>query len=63
MHLKRDIDAINKGVMMYDENEMELTFDEAAGTVTGNGSSIPYTFDGKKLTMEDETGKLVFEKK
>ena len=40
----------------------ELSFDEANGKVTFDGSVIPYTVSGNKITIEDSSGKLVFTK-
>lgn len=40
----------------------ELVFDEKTGKVTFEGTQIPYTVSGNKITIEDSTGKLVFTK-
>jgi len=40
----------------------ELTFNESTGKVSFEGSEVPYTVSGNKITIEDASGKLVFEK-
>lgn len=40
----------------------ELTFNESTGKVSFQGSEVPYKVDGNKVTIEDASGKLVFEK-
>ena len=57
-----DIDSTGKGTLKSGENQATVQFDESTGKAENNGSSVPFTFDGKKLTLEDSTGKLVFEK-
>ena len=41
---------------------VELTFNESNGKVSFQGSEVPYTVDGNKITIEDASGKLIFEK-
>ena len=50
---------------MYMYNSYELLtidFDENLGVVYFQGSPVSYTFDGSVITIEDSSGKLVFEK-
>ena len=42
---------------------IELTFNESTGKVSMEGSEVPYKVDGNKITIEDSSGKMVFEKK
>lgn len=41
---------------------MDLTFNEETGKVDLEGSEVPYTTDGNKITIEDASGKMVFQK-
>lgn len=41
---------------------LELTFDESSGKVDFQGSKVPYKVEGGKITIEDSSGKMVFEK-
>ena len=40
----------------------ELEFNESTGKVSFQGQEVPYKVDGNKITIEDASGKLVFEK-
>lgn len=66
--LKEDIaltiDSSDVGTMtVSDYYSTELKFNTDTGKVTIEGVSVPYTFDGKTLTIEDSGGKMVFKKK
>ncbi len=41
---------------------MELTFNESSGKVSMSGQEVPYKVEGNKITIEDSSGKMVFEK-
>ncbi|MBR1533500.1 MAG: hypothetical protein IJ639_03985 [Ruminococcus sp.] len=43
-------------------SSLELTFNEDTGKVNLQGSEVPYKVDGNKITIEDSSGKMVFEK-
>lgn len=40
----------------------ELTFNESSGKVSFQGAEVPYSVSGNKVTIEDASGKLIFEK-
>ncbi len=41
---------------------LEMQFNESTGKVDMSGSEAPYTVSGNKITIEDASGKMVFEK-
>ncbi len=41
---------------------LEMTFHEDTGKVSIDGAETSYKTEGNKITIEDSTGKLVFEK-
>ena len=41
---------------------IEMTFNESTGKVSVEGNEAKYSVDGNKITIEDSTGKMIFEK-
>lgn len=54
----------DKATLTMADSVTDLTVDKEAKTMTAeNESSATYTVDGKKITLEDEGTKMVFEKR
>lgn len=55
-------DGTAKMLMYGTYTVSEMEFDEELGIVSFESSKVPYTVSGNTITIEDSTGKLVFEK-
>ena len=60
LEVKDNGDAVLK---LKDSEIKQLQFDVGSGKVTIDGSQIPFSYDNDSITIEDGTGKMVFERK